>query len=182
MMSDVTPIDLLAALIVLDSPEFAEICRWPFEDAYVGRVLRNDIRRRMHRGACRIWGYFNLGRQLVGFGTLDVCGDYSDFTDGRLHPYIPLLAVNPAMQGKGYGSYIVRHLIDFAAISAIEEGRFHDALFLDVYKDNERAIGLYKKLGFQIVEDDPRPDPDENGRPYFIMARRVSVMPAEDRD
>jgi ribosomal protein S18 acetylase RimI-like enzyme len=182
MMSDVTPIDLLAVPIGPEAPEFAEICQWPFEDDYVGRVLRDDVRRRVHRGACRIWGYYNPDRQLVGFGTIDVCGDYSDFTDGRLHPYIPLLAVNPATQGKGYGNYIVRHLIDLAAILAIGQDRFYDALFLDVYKDNERAIGLYKKLGFQIVEDEPRLDPDENGRPYFIMARQVSVMPAGDRD
>ena len=86
-MSDFTPIDLLAAPIGLDFPEFAEICRWPFEDQYVARVLRDDVRQRVHRGACRIWVYYNPDRQLAGFGTMDVCGDYSDF-NARTTPFL----------------------------------------------------------------------------------------------
>ncbi len=58
----------------------------------------------------------------------------------------------------------------------------HDFLFLDVYEDNRRAIELYKKCGFEIIENKPIPDPDENGRPYLIMAMRVSKMPTSDQE
>ena len=32
---------------------------------------------------------------MVGFSTLDICKDYEQFTEGKYHCYIPLLAVNP---------------------------------------------------------------------------------------
>jgi ribosomal protein S18 acetylase RimI-like enzyme len=179
-MSDITPINLLAVPIALDSPEFTAICDWPFQDDYVRRVLRDDVRWRVHRGTGRVWIYLNPEGELAGFGTIDECRDYGDYTEGQLHPYIPLLAVNPAMQGRGYGRYIVRHLVDLAAILASGPGGCRDILFLDVYTDNTVAIRLYEKCGFRVIEPEPRSDPDEGGRPYFIMAMRVSVMPASE--
>ena len=71
--------------------------------------------------------------QLVGVGTIDARDHYIAYTHGRIHPYIPLLAVNPVMEGRGYGKLIVRHLIDQAAILACGPGGYHDVLFLDVY-------------------------------------------------
>ena len=163
-MSDSTPIELLPVPIELDSSEFVAICGWAFEDDYVGRLLKNDIPRRVLRGSCRVWVYENPDRQLVGFGTIDVCSDYSEsYTGGRPHPYIPLLAVEPGMRGRGYGKSIVQHLIDLAALLALGPGGCHDVLFLDVYRDNDKAINLYERCGFGIVEREPRSDPDENG-------------------
>jgi tripartite-type tricarboxylate transporter receptor subunit TctC len=40
-------------------------------------------------------------------------------------------------------------------------------------RHNEKAIGLYKKYEFEALTDEPIPDPKEDGKPYFIMARRV---------
>ena len=53
-----------------------------------------------------------------------------------------------------------------------------DVLFLDVYTSNEKALRLYEKCGFVKVSDESRLDPDEDNRPYFIMARRVSATQA----
>jgi ribosomal protein S18 acetylase RimI-like enzyme len=174
-MSDLTPILLTPVPIGLESDEFRTIRGWPFADSYVSRLLQKDIPQRVQRGTCRIWGYLGPDDGLVGFGTIDVRDHYSAYSEGRIHPYIPLLAVNPAMQGHGYGKWIVRHLIDQAAILASGPGGYHDVLFLDVYADNEKAIRLYSKCGFVIVEDKPIPDPEESGRPYIIMAMRVST-------
>jgi ribosomal protein S18 acetylase RimI-like enzyme len=124
---------------------------------------------------CRIWVYRDPHGELVGFGTLDVCEEYRDFIEGHPHPYIPLLAVNPTMEGRGYGKSIVRHLIGEAALLTGGSAGCHDVLFLDVYTSNDRAIGLYEKCGFAKVSDEPRPDPNEDNRPYLIMARRVSA-------
>ena len=181
-MSDLTPIRITPITIGLDFPQFEEICAWPFADSYVRRLLREDIPQRVQRGTCRIWVYVDPDGQLVGFGTIDVRDDYSDYTDGRLHPYVPLLAVNPAMEGRGHGKSIVQHLIDHAALLASGPGECHPVLFLDVYEDNTRAIGLYTKCGFVIIEDQARPDPDEAGRLYLIMAMRVSAMPSGGPD
>jgi ribosomal protein S18 acetylase RimI-like enzyme len=176
-MSDFTPIPIVSIPIEPASPEFSGLLGWPFGDSYVGRLLAKDIPQRVRRGTGRIWIYRDPQDQVVGFGTLDLRDHYSDFTDGRLHPYIPLLAVNPAMEGRGHGKSIVRHLIDQAAILAREPDDCCDVLFLDVYASNEKAIKLYEKCGFMKVNDQPRLDPDEDNRPYFIMARRVSEAP-----
>jgi ribosomal protein S18 acetylase RimI-like enzyme len=86
-----------------------------------------------------------------------------------------LLAVNPTIQSRGFGTGIMRHLVDEAAVLASRRRRCHDVLFLDVYTDNQKAIALYTKFGFTALADEPRPDPDEGGRLYIVMARRVSV-------
>ena len=81
-MSKRTPIPLTPILIELDSPEFVEIRGWRFDDAYVGRRPQDDIPWRIRRGTCRIWIDRDPGGQLVGFGTIDVCNEFGDFTGG----------------------------------------------------------------------------------------------------
>ncbi|MCS6977024.1 MAG: GNAT family N-acetyltransferase [Gemmatales bacterium] len=173
-MSANPPSRLNPILIGLSSQEFQAICTWPYTDPFVRRLLLNDIPQRVKFGNCRIWVYRDANGSLVGFGTLDVCCECSEFTGGKPHPYIPLLAVNPNLMGKGYGTAILSHLVDEAALLALE-GKCHDVLFLDVYTTSQAAIGLYKKNGFIEISAQPIPDPDEGGKTYIIMAKRVSV-------
>jgi GNAT superfamily N-acetyltransferase len=170
------PIPLTAALIELDSPEFAAISGWPFTDPFVSRLLKNDIPQRVVFGHCRIWTYRDPDSRLVGFGTLDICSDCREYTGGKLHPYIPLLAVNPTIKSLGYGTSIVRHLIDEAALFALR-GQCHEVLFLDVYTTNDRGIRVYTECGFVTISPQPIPDPDEGGMSYIVMAKRVSISP-----
>lgn len=93
---------------------------------------------------------------------------------GRFHPYIPLLAVNPTIKSLGYGTSIVRHLIDEAALLA-SQGVCHDVLFLDVYTTSGKAIQVYTACGFVCVTPEPIPDPQEGGKTYIVMAKRVST-------
>jgi ribosomal protein S18 acetylase RimI-like enzyme len=168
---------LTSAAIALDNPLFEAICGWPFADPFVSRILNEDIPQRVQFGNARIWVYRDSPGNLVGFGTLDICTDYSEYTNGQPHPYIPLLATNPTAQGKGYGTAIVNHLVAEAAFLAIR-GRCHDELYLDVYTASEGAIHVYRKCGFQEVTLEPKLDPRENDRPYIIMAKKVSVAPS----
>jgi len=177
-MADRTPIPLTPFSVELGTPEFSEICGWHFDDPYIGRLLRDDIPQRMLFGKGQTWVYRDPEKRLVGFGTIDVCDEYGPFTGGCLHPYIPLLAVNPGSRGHGHGTSIVRHLIGEAAILARLQSGVHDVLFLDVYVANERAIRLYRKCGFETITAESIPDPLENGAPYIIMAMRVSVAPS----
>jgi ribosomal protein S18 acetylase RimI-like enzyme len=87
-----------------------------------------------------------------------------------------LLAVNPAMQGQGHGTSIVRHMIGAAAVR-VRRGGCHDVLFLDVYESSKKAIALYARCGFVNLTDEPIPDRDACGKRYFIMAMRVSSAP-----
>ena len=124
---------------------------------------------------CRIWTYRDPDSEVVGFGSLEIDEEYLDFTDGQRHPYIPLLAVNKPMEGRGHGQSIVRHLIREATILASGPGGCHDRLFLDVYADNTRAIELYKKCGFTKTAGQPRRHRAEGNRPYVIMFHKLPV-------
>ena len=173
-MSDSTPIPLLATPIDLDGPEFAIILNWPFADSFVGRLLRDDIPRRVRFSDARVWVYRDPEERLVGFGTLDICEDYRSQTGGVTHPYIPLLAVNPTIRSLGYGTSIMRHLIGEAALLA-SLGHCHDVLFLDVYETSTKAIDLYRKCDFLELTETPIPDPLEGNKGYLIMARSLAL-------
>ncbi len=137
--------------------------------------MKGDIPQRALLGNCRIWIYQDPQHQVVGFGTLDVCEDYASYTSGKSHPYIPLLAVNPSIKSLGYGTTIVSHLIDEAALLAYRPGSCHDVLFLDVYTTSEKAIALYNENGFAPITTSPVPDLQEAGKLYIVMAKRVAV-------
>lgn len=173
-----TPIPLTPIPVDLNSCEFAAISDWPYADAFVGRLLREDIPQRVQFGDGRMWVYRDPADRLVGFGTIDVCEDYRDYTAGRHHPYIPLLAVNPTIPSLGYGTSILRHLIDEAALLACRSAGCCDRLFLDVYTTSEKAIELYKRSGFISLTDTPIPDHQEAGKSYIVMAQRVFIAPA----
>lgn len=64
-------------------------------------------------------------------------------------PFIPLLSIAVAdnYQGLGLGRALMELLIDAAKLKGMSGIELH------VFKHNERAISLYRKLGFQIVGD-----------------------------
>ena len=127
-----------------------------------------------------VWSGCTATRPATRSGSaLDVCKEYEHFTGGKYHSYIPLLAVNPAFQKRGYGRSIVEHLTAEAVLIAQSPADYSDLLFLDVYTANRGAISLYEKCGFVALNPDaPIPDPQENNETYVIMARRVVVAPA----
>jgi ribosomal protein S18 acetylase RimI-like enzyme len=176
-MSETAPVSLDAIPIKLNSPEYQQdICGWPYPDSYVGEMLQSEIPDRVSTGKGRVWAYRDSNREIVGFGTMDICSDYSYLTDDvRPHTYIPLLAVNPQKQGNGFGTFIIRHLVDEATVTVSESGGdCHGFLFLDVYDWNTRAISLYEKHGFLKINTTPELDEKRN-QSYFVMALDVSI-------
>ncbi len=174
-MPDRLPIPLTPDPVTLGSPEARTLADWPYPDLFVTRLLRDDIPQRVQFGDCRVWVYRDPAGQLVGFGSLDVCTDYADQSEGRPHPYIPLLAVNPTIKSLGYGTTIVRHLIDEATVLASRAGGCHDVLFLDVYTTSEKAIAVYAACGFESITPAPLPDAQDPGKLYLVMAKRLTI-------
>jgi ribosomal protein S18 acetylase RimI-like enzyme len=175
------PIPLNPVRTAPSEPEYQALLAWPFaaRPFYEGQVLRllqNDIPHRVMYNFGLVWVYRNPAGDTVGFGALDVCKEYEQFTDGKYHSYIPLLAVHPAFQKRGYGRSIVEHLIAEAVLIAQSPVDFSNLLFLDVYTGNQGAISLYNKCGFATLNPDaPIPDPQENNEEYLLMARSVAV-------
>lgn len=53
--------------------------------------------------------------------------------------------VDPDVHDRGIGSELCRQIIAYAADAG------HDALKLDVDADNERAVHVYKRMGFRVI-------------------------------
>lgn len=165
---------LIPTVVEITSPIFAAISQWQFEDEFVARILVDDIPQRVKYQNGTIWAYSNPDRTIVAFGTLCLCDDYTELTDGQPHTYIPLLAVHPDQRRLGYGAAVVDHLVSEAAciVNAYSKS-LHHAVFLDVYERSVAAIGLYQKCGFQTLGSETFVDP-LNGERYWIMAKRVA--------
>jgi len=161
--------------------DYLDLLMWPFSphqffEVQITRLLQSDIPYRVMFSNGLVWVYRDPDGNTVGFGTLDICNEYDRFTGGRIHVFIPLLAVNPGFQKRGHGRTIVQHLIAESTGIIQSQSETSSILFLDVYRANSGAIALYEKCGFAVLNPDtPIPDPQENNEPYFIMAKGMSV-------
>ena len=98
------------------------------------------------------WALVGDGDALVGFGQCYL-------RVGRCH--LGRLAISPGLRGRGYGSTLIHELAkrgqtDFGV----------DSLSLFVLPGNERAIELYRRLGFSVV---PYPEPSSKTDGYIYM-------------
>ena len=175
-MANFPPVPLDAVSVGLGGPIYAAISAWPYADAFVGRLLGDDLPRRVRLGSCRVWAYREPSGQLAGFGSLDTCADYGWITGGTPHLYISLLAVNPTIKSMGYGTTIVRHLLTEAEKSARDGDVPSPVVYLDVYTASEKTIGLYAKWGFEPVTG-PLADDLAGGLAYVVMARGLGPEP-----
>lgn len=160
----------------INGPLFQAISKWRLEksEEFVSRILTDDIPQRIKYEQARIWAYRDPDKNIVGFGTLSLCNDLHEFTEGTpLHTYIPLLAVHPDQRGFGHGRTILEHLVgEAAALAAERSDDVSHFVFLDVYEDSKDAIGLYHKCGFQRLGSGPLMDP-ANGEAFWVMAKRI---------
>lgn len=79
------------------------------------------------------------GEQLIGYAGLASPA-------GSFQADINTIAVIEQARGRGLGSSLMQQLIDIARRSGAEQ------MFLDVRADNEVAIGLYQKFGFEHID------------------------------
>ncbi|MEQ9716085.1 MAG: ribosomal protein S18-alanine N-acetyltransferase [Candidatus Asgardarchaeia archaeon] len=86
--------------------------------------------------------------------------------DGRGH--ILSIAVHPSYQGRGVGTRLL-----ITAINTLFS--FVDEIFLEVRISNERAIRLYRNIGFEIKSSINNYYPD--GESAFIMVLKKSDYP-----
>ena len=84
------------------------------------------------------------------------------------------LVVRTRYRGLGIGEALARRVIEQAQREAATE------LLLAVFEDNTRAIGLYRKLGFQYItlpalEPELEADRQRWGRRRYVMRRKIET-------
>lgn len=104
-----------------------------------------------------------LDERIIGHGVLST---------GAGEAHILNLCVAPKHQGRGYGRYLARRLLDLA--------RWHRAerVFLEVRPSNPSAIRLYESLGFNEIGRRPRYYPAQRDREDAIVMA-LELLPPE---
>lgn len=79
---------------------------------------------------------------------------------------ISMLFINPKYQNKGIGQEIFKHILN----------KWNDYdLMLEVFADNKRALHIYEKYGFKII-DNRIVTPEENGEGSMFVGKKLYIM------
>lgn len=96
----------------------------------------------------------DLGVVISAYNNLELAGvicGYINDTENKT-AYLSVLCVSPEFQGQGIAKHLVEEFMRESKIQGMEE------MFLYTRSTNERAIGLYKKLGFKEITSDREGD------------------------
>jgi [ribosomal protein S18]-alanine N-acetyltransferase len=119
-----------------DVPRCAELERVLFPDDDPWR--ENAFHAELDMGHHYLGAYDEQGR-LLGYAGLALLGRRPD-----LEASVHTIAVDPAAQGSGVGTALLRALLDRADDAAAPT-------FLEVRTDNDRAIALYQAHDFEAI-------------------------------
>lgn len=103
-------------------------------------------------GASKTWGEIGADERNT-FALVDADGNVIGF--GQALPreagiaHLGRIILSPEARGQGLGRVLVRALID-----AVRENFNAAMITLNVYRDNQPAVRLYRSLGFEIVSED----------------------------
>jgi len=123
----------ITSLAAADLPRCAELERilFPGDDPWSLTVFASEL-----RAGHRYFGAYTSDDRLIGYAGLSLNGRAPDF-EASVHT----IGVDPAWQGRGIGSALLRTLLAIADEVAAP-------VFLEVRTDNEPAIKLYEAYGF----------------------------------
>lgn len=82
-----------------------------------------------------------IDNEIVGTAHYTACSGKRMCHRGRIG-----ICIRKSAWGKGIGTMLMNTLLDFAKNTALS-----DIAYLEVRSDNERAIQLYKKMGFEKI-------------------------------
>ncbi len=123
----------IRACDILDLAQLAQLENSCFTLAWSKNSLRLDL---LFNPAARYWAATTNTGKLVGYISCWLAGREAELIK---------LAVAPAWRRQGLGRRLIEHLLDYLAATSVEK------LFLDVRENNQAALALYSKMGFQAV-------------------------------
>ncbi len=144
--------DVLRFLQGLDEETVRLFHPHKFDLDHVLRLLRGRL-----SGAVDAFGVHDAGGDLIGYGWL--------WSMETQHPGLGI-CIADGCRGQGIGRAIMERLLDEAVLRGKAEVR------LSVVRDNERALNLYRSLGFEVVEQ-----VQGQGADYFCMTHRCDLSP-----
>jgi ribosomal protein S18 acetylase RimI-like enzyme len=113
------------------------------------RVLYANAFARMQQGNSMIWVAETGMHGLIGQVFVQLICDRPELADGWQRAYLYSFRIKPEFRNHGLGTQMVRVVEDFLI------QKQYTRLTLNVSRDNLNALRLYKRLGFQIVAEEP---------------------------
>jgi RimJ/RimL family protein N-acetyltransferase len=120
---------------------------------------------KFHKSKCKIYIVIEVNKKIAGYLTFDNFGIRKCQHNGLLTMFL-----DNKYRSKGLGTILMNGLIDWA-----KKDKIIEKLSLYVFANNEKAIGLYKKMGF-FIEGYMRKDLKMRDGSYIdsvLMARFV---------
>ncbi|TYB31027.1 MAG: ribosomal-protein-alanine N-acetyltransferase [Candidatus Mcinerneyibacterium aminivorans] len=114
--------------------EIFEIEKKCFEYPWTKRFLKNEF----ENSYTEVYGLF-VDEELIGFSIISLIYKYN-------LSHIKNFAVLPSKQNMGYGTFFLLNIHKILKKNKIKN------IFLEVRISNERAIKLYRKFNYKIVE------------------------------
>ncbi len=84
---------------------------------------------------------FELDDNLIGYGLMSIAADEADILN---------LCIHPLWQSRGYGQFILKHLLELAKQKNVK------FVYLEVRVSNKAAIKLYHQTGFKQIGERKR--------------------------
>lgn len=153
---------------------------WDGEFKHFRTVYANAFAR-MQKGTNMIWIAEIPSAGLIGQVFVQLVCDRPELADGWQRAYLYSFRVKPSFRSQGLGTMMVNVIEDFLL------SRHYSRLTLNVARENLDAIRLYKRLGFQIVAEEPGiwSYPDEKNiwhtlrEPSWRMEKLLSKPPVK---
>jgi len=113
------------------------------------RNMYKSVYHRMQQGGADAWVAESPHGEIIGQVFLQYKSDRPELADGWKRAYLYSFRIKPPYRNHGLGSRMMR------GIEEVLTSRHFSRLTLNVARDNPDAIRLYKRLGFQIVAEEP---------------------------
>lgn len=108
-----------------------------------------DVYKKVEKGTVKAWVAVSQDGRMIGQVFLQLSSERRELADGWNRGYLYSLRVRPFRQNQGVGS----RLMDVVEDDLRKIG--FTRVTLNVARDNQGAIRLYSRLGYQIVAEEP---------------------------
>ena len=147
----------LAAMQPADLDAVAAIETAAYEFPWTLGIFRDCL-----RAGYECW-VLRLAGEVIGYSVLSTAA-------GEAH--LLNACVAPKHQGRGYGRYFVKRMVDIARWHRVQR------IFLEVRPSNAAALALYQSLGFNEIATRPNYYPARHGREDAIVMA-MELLPPE---
>jgi ribosomal protein S18 acetylase RimI-like enzyme len=148
---------IIRSVTLIDIPHLVNLAQKTYSDTFGHTMSKEELQHALDE---RSEEYFlsimnqdvvlvaENSRQLVGFVQFgNVTYNTASPTDSDIE--LNKIYVEKSYQGKGIGKKLIEAMLSHDRLAGVEN------IYLDVFAKNEKAIGLYKKYGFQIIGKTP---------------------------